>query len=122
MRNDYITKQHFGAPLTNGSVQSVSTPKGYKPDLMPQPSHLYPHCLAKDRLRLWLTAGTSPRQQQLAAQSTKVTYGTGLLIVHDVNSIAEDQRCPVGPALLLTFLSSCVRSYSGSALVLRLYS
>lgn len=146
MRNDYMAKQRFGAPLANGSAQSASTPKNYKTDLMPQPSHLRPHCLAKDRLRLWLPAGTSPRQQQLAAtpggaqnievtdaqldrildviesswaQSTKVTYGAGLLVFHvfcDANGIAEDQRCPVGPALLLTFLSSCAGSYSGSAL------
>jgi len=53
------------------------------------------------------------------AQSTKETYGAGLLVFHvfcDVHDIAEDLRCPVSPTLLLTFLSSCARSYSGSSL------
>ncbi|KAG1868954.1 hypothetical protein DFJ58DRAFT_621615, partial [Suillus subalutaceus] len=52
-------------------------------------------------------------------QSTKETYGAGLLVFHvfcDTNNIAEDQWCPVNPALLLTFLSSCAGSYSGSTL------
>jgi hypothetical protein len=53
------------------------------------------------------------------AQSMKETYGAGLIVFHmfcNTNDIEEDQRCPVAPALLLTFLSSCTGSYSGSAL------
>jgi len=53
------------------------------------------------------------------AQSTKESYGAGLLLFHifcDTHSIPEDQRCPVEPTLLLSFLSSCAGSYSGSTL------
>jgi hypothetical protein len=52
-------------------------------------------------------------------QSTKESYGAGLLVFHvycDVHSIPELKRCPIDPNLLLAFLSSCARSYSGSAL------
>lgn len=53
------------------------------------------------------------------AQSTKETYGAGLLVFHvfcDSNSIEEDKRCPIARNLLLDFLCSCAGSYSGSAL------
>jgi len=53
------------------------------------------------------------------AQSTKETYGAGLLVFHvycDAHGIEEDRRCPVAPNLLLAFLSSCAGSYSGSTL------
>ncbi|KAF8549244.1 hypothetical protein OG21DRAFT_1478933 [Imleria badia] len=53
------------------------------------------------------------------ADSTKELYGTGLLIFHvycDIHNIAEVERCPISRALLLSFLSSCTGSYSGSAI------
>lgn len=53
------------------------------------------------------------------ASSTKETYGAGLLLFQvfcDTHEIPENQRCPISSALLLTFLSSCAGSYSGSAL------
>lgn len=53
------------------------------------------------------------------AQSTKETYGAGLLVFHvfcDTNNVAEENRCPVSRNLLLDFLCSCAGSYSGSAL------
>ncbi|KAG1863254.1 hypothetical protein DFJ58DRAFT_725154 [Suillus subalutaceus] len=125
----------------------ATTPKSYKPGLTPRPSSLCPHCLARDRLRLWSPSGTNPRLLQLAAasdsqqraeitdaqldhildvmrssweQSMKETYGAGLLVFHvfcDANNIEEDQRCPVAPTLLLTFLSNCTGSYSGMWLI-----
>jgi hypothetical protein len=51
--------------------------------------------------------------------STKETYGAGLLVSHvycDSLNIPESQHCPVSPTLLITFLSSCAGSYSGTAL------
>jgi hypothetical protein len=107
------------------------------------PSPLRPHCLARDRLRLWLPPGESLRQtisagkdseilvsdEQLDrilevigsswAPSTKETYGAGLLVFQvfcDTHKIPEEKRCPISPNLLLTFLSSCAGAYSGSAL------
>jgi hypothetical protein len=53
------------------------------------------------------------------ADSTKETYGAGLLVFNvycDSLEIPEDQRCPISPTLLLAFLSSCAGSYSGTAL------
>lgn len=53
------------------------------------------------------------------AQSTKETYGAGLLVFHvfcDTNCIEEDKRCPIDRTLLLNFICSCAGSYSGSAL------
>jgi hypothetical protein len=120
-----------------------STPLNYRPHLTPLPSQLRPHCLARDRLRLWIPAGDKSRQSARApdapnhdityaqlecildvidsswAQSTKVSYGAGLLVSHvfcDAHNVAEDKRCSVAPNLLLAFLSSCASSYSGSAL------
>jgi hypothetical protein len=53
------------------------------------------------------------------AQSTKETYGVGLLVFHiycNLNLIEERKCCPVSSSLLLQFLSSCTGAYSGSAI------
>jgi hypothetical protein len=110
------------------------------PSLTPNPSALRPHCLAKDRLRLWQPFGTAARvaipstmlttsEEQLNrilqvigaswADNTKAVYGTGLLVYHvycDLHSIPEHQRCPTSSTLLSSFLSCCAGSYSGSAI------
>ncbi|KAG2742873.1 hypothetical protein P692DRAFT_20879941 [Suillus brevipes Sb2] len=142
-RSDYKNRTRFDAPLYE-SPALTPTPQNYKPSLKPHPSHLRPHCLARERLRLWTPAGNSTRQlaattedpnahdvsdEQLNrmlevmgsawAQSTKETYGAGLLVFHvycDFNHIDEDKRCPVSSNLLLQFLSSCAGAYSGSSL------
>lgn len=142
-QNDYRKRTRFGVPLSEHPVLTP-TPQNYRPSLTPHPSHLRPHCLARERLRLWTPAGNSTRQlaataetpnshevsdEQLDrildvmgsawAQSTKETYGAGLLVFHvycDINHIEEDKRCPVSPNLLLEFLSSCAGAYSGSAI------
>jgi hypothetical protein len=97
-----------------------------------------------DHLRLWIPAGDSTRQTAAGAdqspshkvsdaqlehildviglswaQSTKETYGAGLLVFHvfcDTHNVAEENRCPVARSLLLNFLCSCTGSYSSSAL------
>jgi hypothetical protein len=136
----------FNAPLHSLSPSSPNTipPQRYKPGLTPLPSPLRPHCLARERLRKWLPAGGSSRlqshgtpshpdinvsEEQLDrilevmgsswADSTKETYGAGLLVFNvycDSLEIPEDQCCPISPTLLLAFLSSCAGSYSGTAL------
>lgn len=123
---------------------NAPTPQRYKPGLTPLPSPLRPHCLARERLRRWLPSGGNTRFQshdspntpdiiisddQLNrilevmgsswADSTKETYGAGLLVFNvycDSLKIPEQQRCPISPTLLLAFLSSCAGSYSGTAL------
>ncbi|KAG2116061.1 uncharacterized protein F5147DRAFT_769451 [Suillus discolor] len=142
--NDSQSRSQFGAPLAQSQPVQIATPSIYKQSLTPRPSVLHPHCLARDRLRLWVPAGESTRQlastleksqnhevsdEQLDrildvigsvwAQSTKETYGAGLLVFHvycDINHVEEDKCCPVNPNLLLEFLSSCAGSYSGSAI------
>ncbi|KAG2060458.1 hypothetical protein BDR06DRAFT_1053624 [Suillus hirtellus] len=134
----------FAASLPTTNTLSTSSPSRYKPNLTPNPSTLRPHCLARDRLRLWVPAGRSTRQNSVYssdvpnheisdaqlerilevigsawAQSTKETYGAGLLVFHvfcDSNNVEEDKRCPIARNLLLNFLCSCAGSYSGSAL------
>jgi hypothetical protein len=114
---------HYNAPLPNSDRNTASIPQCYKPDLTPQPSVLRPHCLARDHLRLWTPAGISTRQAVITAewranheisdtqlecildvigsswaQSTKETYGAGLLVFHvfcDTNNVPEDQHCPI---------------------------
>ena len=134
----------FNSPLPSPSphpeLAGASKPCPYQPDLCLLPSPNRPHCLARDRLRLWRPANPSTRPADGAssaimsesmldwilevigaswADSTKELYGTGLLIFHvfcDFNQISESEHCPVSRNLLLTFLSSCTGAYSGSAL------
>ncbi|KAH7903385.1 hypothetical protein BJ138DRAFT_1020727, partial [Hygrophoropsis aurantiaca] len=101
-----------------------------------------PHCLAKDRLRLWLPEKSRALSQNEApdqipdtsdiqldrilevigaswAPSTKETYGAGLLVFHvycDMCELPESARCPLSLNLLTSFVASCAGSYSGSTL------
>ena len=126
--------------LTTHSSMSSAKPRPYHLDLRPLPSTNRPHCLAKDRLRLWIPAtastrpigNTSPTVVSEAAldqvlevmgafwaESTKELYGTSLLIFHvycDIHHIAEAERCPVSRPLLLSFLASCAGTHSGSTI------
>lgn len=101
------------------------------------PSALRPHCLAQDRLRLWLP--TAPRQHGLLesritdadldrilvvitasfASGTRETYGSGLLVYHvfcDQRNIAEPDRSPASSTLILAYIASCAGAYSGNTL------
>ena len=51
------------------------------------------------------------------AESTKETYGSGLLVYHtfcDRKEIPEDQRAPASPALISAFISTLAGSYAAS--------
>ena len=100
----------FEAPLSNNNPTPPSMPQNYRPTLTPTPSSLRPHCLARDRLRLWLPPGENARKRTSTnsnnhstneitisdaqlnrilevmgsswATSTKETYGAGLLVFH----------------------------------------
>lgn len=130
----------FDTPIgTSSQDPPPPTPLPYRPDLHPKPSPHRPHCLAKDRLRLWLPSAPSPsnntpsttiiseeqldRVLQVINQSwhdsTKATYGAGLLIFHvfcDNNDIPDTARCPALADLILAFVASCAGSYSGSTI------
>ncbi|KAI6041899.1 hypothetical protein EDC04DRAFT_2521670, partial [Pisolithus marmoratus] len=102
-------------------------------------SPLHPHCLARERLQLWVpshivrSSGDNKThtitEDQLDhilkvigaswAEKTKEAYGAGLLTYHvfcDMHGITEHQRAPIRANTLLAFLSSCAGLYSGSAL------
>ncbi|KAG6326956.1 hypothetical protein ID866_12134 [Astraeus odoratus] len=105
----------------------------YHPDLTPTPSPLCPHYPARDCLQLWcpdLSTGTTITSeahlecilQVIDASwqdSTKATYGSGLLVFHifcDQQNIPELAHCPAPTQLVLAFLSSCAGAYTGTTL------
>jgi hypothetical protein len=126
-------------------LSNTSTPAAYSVNLTPHPSPLRPHCLARDRLRLWTPA--SPRSSQdhqgqsvnmdesdLArvldvmaqawAEGTHETYGSGLLHFHvycDGKAIPESQRAPTSHILLSTFISKLAGAYSGKTIANYVY-
>jgi hypothetical protein len=134
------------SPIPSADITSVHTrPHPYLPSLTPLPSTLRPHCLARDRLRLWLPPhGRSSRDHtgsplplsdvdfnriltvigHSLASGTRETYGSGLLVFHvfcDARHIPEDQRGPASSVLILAFIASCAGLYSGKTLENYLY-
>jgi len=133
-------------PLPSKFDQSLSTdgttrkapPRPYRADLTPQASTLRPHCLARDRLRLWRPSksrlddaegGIELSETDLNrilhvinvswAQGTRDVYRAGLLVFHvfcDLRQVPEDERCPASPLLIITFILSCAGSYAGTTL------
>lgn len=125
-------------PLSSTTTSSV--PRPYQPSLQPRTSSLRPHCLARDRLRLWVPESSRPcldssgstvvlsdadldRILCVIAHShspnTRECYGSGLLVYHvfcDSRDVPEIQRCPASSVLLLAFLASCAGLYSGATL------
>ncbi|KAJ7447175.1 hypothetical protein FB451DRAFT_780703 [Mycena latifolia] len=110
-------------------------PHPYRRGLVPNASPLRPHCLARDRLRLWLPlAGRSSHASPLAdsdlsrildvlvlawAEGTTETYGSGLLSFHvfcDSKSVPEASRAPAGPTLVAGYISALAGFLSGSTI------
>ncbi|KAI6020367.1 hypothetical protein PISMIDRAFT_12425 [Pisolithus microcarpus 441] len=134
----------FDAPLPAPTPQTaLALPRPYCPGLVPCPSPLHPHCLTRERLKLWTPSHNHSRvihstrgdkshvitEEQLNcilevlgtswAEKMKEAYGAGLLAYHvfcNTHDIAEHQCTPIRANTLLVFLSSCAGSYSGSAL------
>jgi hypothetical protein len=121
-------------------ANSKSSPAQYNPDLTPAPSLLRPHCLAKERLRLWLPSIPCPlldgngipvllRDEDILrirvvsakayADSTIGGYGAGLLVYHvycDRKEIPEEQRAPVSDILLSGFIATLAGVYAGTTI------
>ncbi|KIJ07648.1 hypothetical protein PAXINDRAFT_90077, partial [Paxillus involutus ATCC 200175] len=106
----------------------------YPSNLTPLPSPLRPHCTAKDRLILWLPANTRTlainstlldpsRIQDILIQtwadSTRESYGSGLLAFHvfcDAKGIPDFQRAPAHSDLISVFIAYLAGSYSGKTI------
>ena len=119
------------------STPTVRAPAPYQQNLTPIPSVLRPHCLAKDRLRLWTPASPAPRHAHTPELSeveqvrikdtivhaweedTRVAYGAGLLMWHcfcDAKSIPELGRAPANQAVISAFIAHLVTAYSGKTI------
>jgi hypothetical protein len=131
-------RTRFTTPLI--PIISPAKPAPYKAGLTPAVSALRPHCLARERLKLWrpleswsyrnaqgqVLAITDDDLQRVLtvmnsswAQGTRESYGAGLLVFHvfcDTRNIPEHERCPVDTLTMLTFITSCAGAYSGKTL------
>jgi len=118
----------------------ASKPQPYRAGLTPLSSSLRPHCLARDRLRLWIPTQSrgahdangqpihitdSDLDRILSvisvswAQGTRSGYGAGLLAFHlfcDLRGIPEPQRCPASTILVLAFIANSAGTCSGRTL------
>lgn len=135
-----ITDRWAEPNIPSAATNPSARPASYNPDLTPLPSPLRPHCLAKERLRLWLPANPQPhtdrsealipltdediiRIRQVSAKayadSTIGGYGAGLLVYHvycDRKGIPEAQRAPVGDLVLSGFIATLAGVYSGKTI------
>ena len=114
-----------------------SKPSAYSPNLSPRPSPLRPHCLAQDRLRLWIPSpAVLSRHSEPAveaeelervfnvmsnawADSTRESYSSGILVYHvycDVKGVPEELRAPASQSNITSFIVSLAGSYSGSTI------
>jgi len=132
-------QEHFASQLIQREA-TRSRPAPYSPGLTPIVSNLRPHCLARERLRLWRPlvsrSDANPEGQSISlpeadvkrvfevlsrawADGTHETYGSGLLVYHvfcDLRNIPESQRAPASSILMSSFIASLAGSYSASAI------
>jgi hypothetical protein len=128
----------FGRRNAQAQTTNLGSACRYPPNLTPIPSTLRPACIAKHRLSLWKPATPPPQASiqnhllhsvdearirevlsEAYSDSTKVTYGTGLLVFHvycDKKEISEPQRAPIGQTLLAGFISTLIGDYSAQAI------
>jgi hypothetical protein len=123
------------SPFVSPVRTHISRPSAYSPNLSPQPSPLRPHCLARDRLRLWkpslaVTSRHSTDQEDdiervfdvmsnAWARSTQESYSAGILVYHvycDAKDIPEELRAPTNQHTITAFITSLAGSYSGSTI------
>jgi hypothetical protein len=134
-------RSRFSAELP--TIISSNATRRYLSNLTPLVSDLRPHCPARDRLRLWkptfIRSSGSPDleitdddlDQAITVintsrqPTTRETYRASLLVFYvfcDQRAVPEGQRCPADPLLMLTFITSCAGSYSGSTLANYFYA
>ncbi len=127
--------RHLDIPPTLAPPHKKPAP--YPQTLTPLPSVLRPHCLARDRLRLWTPAGNhspAPGASTLSTaerervkdtmvhaweQDTREAYGSGLLMWHcfcDDRRIPEPKRAPAEQSLLSAFVAHMAAAYSGKTI------
>jgi hypothetical protein len=124
------------ANTRSGNTRLVKTLLPYPINLTLAPSVLRPHCAAKDRLEKWPPHPDSlpflgpPETLELQervravtlegwAESTRATYGAGLLVYHifcDSRGVPETDRALAKAALVLSFISALAGSLSGKAI------
>ena len=131
-------RDRFEQRITQARTVDPSTTRRYPSNLTPTPSPLRPMCPAKDRLLLWKPTEHTHRSNgadpplpptdeerirevlvEAYSDSTKTTYGTGLLVFHvfcDRKGIDETQRTPCGQTLLSNFISTLISDYSAQAI------
>jgi hypothetical protein len=122
-----------------------NTPTAYTPGLAPLHSILRPHCLARERLRLWKpTSPRTPSDSQGTlidiraldlrrieeillhawSDNTLESYGSGLLAFHvycDMKAIPDAERAPASPITMSSFIAAMAGSYSGKTITNYLY-
>ena len=124
-------------PIPPPNTPMARAPAPYRQHLTPTPSHLRPHCLAKDRLKLWTPAPPAPSQGgtptisegeckrikstmlHVWEEDTQVVYGAGLLMWHcfcDENGTSEEARAPATQPLLSMFVVHLAAAYSGKTI------
>jgi hypothetical protein len=122
-------------PIIHATTPHLAKPSAYQPSLCPLPSTLRPHCLARDRLRLWIPSPlvtsrhSSTREDELSrvfdvmsnawASSTRESYSAGLLVYHvycDKKGIPEELRAPTSQDVITSLVASLAGSYSGSTI------
>jgi hypothetical protein len=124
-------------PLPPATAMPDKRPALYPQNLTPAPLHLRPHCLARDRLRLWVpaTSGqTAPSNPTLSKaereqikdtmvhaweEDTRTTYGAGLLMWQcfcDARGVSEQERAPASQGALSAFVAHMAAAYSGKTI------
>jgi len=122
-------------PIVPTTTSRPSKPSAYQPSLCPLPSPLRPHCLARDRLRLWIPSPlvasrhSTAQQHELSrvfdvmsnawASSTRESYSAGVLVYHvycDKKGIPEELRAPTSQDIITSLVASLAGSYSGSTI------
>ena len=124
-------------PIPTPNTPTARAPAQYPQHLTPTPSRLRPHCLAKDRLKLWTPASPAPSQEGAPTiseaerervkstmlhaweEDTRVAYGAGLLMWHcfcDEKGTTEEARAPATQPLLSLFVAHLAAAYSGKTI------
>ena len=131
-------RNRFGERSAQPQTTNRAPTSHFPPGLTPIPSPLRPNCEVKNRLLLWkppssarsvtdgnatLPSNDEERIREVLAgaysDSTKATYGTGLLVFQvycDKKGISEQQRVPCGQTLLAGFISTLIGDYSAQAI------